>query len=186
MTFFELFLLGLGLSMDCFAVSLTIGTTHKLHWRDILKMALLFGIFQGVMPLIGWAIGSSFKSLIQSIDHWLAFGILAFIGFRMIVESFRLKKSKKILDISKISVLVSLAVATSIDALATGVGFGFIQVNILKAILIITIITFIVTIIGARLGSKSNVIPARWAELVGGIVLILIGLKILLNHLGYL
>ena len=172
--------------MDCFAVSLTLGTSQKLLWRDILKMALLFGLFQGLMPLIGWLIGISFKSLIQSIDHWIAFGILAFIGSRMIFESFKLKKNKKSLDISKISILVGLSVATSIDALATGIGFGFIQANITEAVLIITSITFVVTIIGARLGSKSDIIPARWAEAIGGLVLILLGVKILLNHLGFL
>ena len=186
MTFVELFLLGLALSMDCFAVSITLGTSQNLSWRSILKLALFFGIFQGVMPCIGWFVGNSFQYLIQSIDHWIAFGILASIGFHMIFESFRLKENKKPLDINKISVLIGLAVATSIDALATGIGFGFIKVKIIEAVLIITTITFAVTIIGARLGIKSNIIPAKWAEVVGGVVLILIGLKILLNHLGYL
>jgi manganese efflux pump family protein len=186
MTFIELFLLGLALSMDCFAVSITLGASQKLPWSYVLKMALFFGIFQGLMPLIGWLIGSTFQSLIQSVDHWIAFGILSVIGFHMIVESFRLKESKKPIDISKISILIGLSIATSIDALATGVGFGFIRVPILEAVLIITGTTFSVTIIGARLGLKSNIIPARWAEVVGGLVLFLIGLKILLTHLGYL
>ena len=186
MSFLELFLLGLGLSMDCFAVSLTLGTAQKLQWKEVLTMAFLFGLFQGLMPLVGWVIGNTFQSLILSVDHWIAFGILAFIGFHMIIESFRLKENKKIIDASKISVLIGLAVATSIDALATGVGFGFMHVNIFRAVLIITTITFTVTIIGARLGIRSNLIPARWAELAGGIVLILIGVKILLTHLGYL
>ena len=186
MNLLELILLGLGLSMDCFAVAITLGTSQKLNWREVLTMAFLFGLFQGLMPLAGWVVGNTFQSLIQSVDHWIAFGILAFIGFRMIIESFRMKENKKIIDASKISVLIGLAVATSIDALATGVGFGFMDVNILRAVLIITIITFTVTIIGARLGIRSNLIPARWAEVVGGAVLILIGLKILLTHLGYL
>lgn len=186
MTFLELFLLGLGLSMDCFAVSLTLGSSHRLPIRDTLRMALFFGLFQGLMPLAGWLIGNSFKSLIQSVDHWLAFGILSFIGIRMIYEAFRLKEEKRPLDVKKLSVLLGLSVATSIDALATGIGFGFIQANIFKIVSTISIITFIVTIIGARIGKKSNLIPARWAELSGGIILILIGTKILLTHLGYL
>ena len=184
MTFIELFLLGLALSMDCFAVSITLGTSQRISWATILKLALFFGIFQGVMPLIGWLIGNTFQYLIQSVDHWIAFGILSFIGFHMIFESFRLKENKKPLDLSRIHVLVGLAVATSIDALATGIGFGFIRVNILEAITIITIITFTVTIIGTRLGLRSRIIPARWAEVIGGLVLILLGTKTLLTHLG--
>jgi manganese efflux pump family protein len=186
MSFLELFLLGLALSMDCFAVSITLGTSQKLPWTTILKIALFFGVFQGVMPLIGWFVGNTFQYLIQSVDHWIAFGILAVIGCHMIFESFRLKENKKPLDINRFSILIGLAVATSIDALATGVGFGFIQVNILEAVAIITCTTFTVTIIGTRIGIRSNVIPAKWAEIIGGGVLIIIGLKILLTHLGYL
>lgn len=183
MTLFELILLGLGLSMDCFAVSLTLGTSKKLKWKEILIMAFFFGLFQGLMPLAGWLIGNSFRTLIESVDHWIAFGILAFIGFRMILSSFRMQADKKPADISRISMVIGLAVATSIDALATGIGFGFINVNIFLAVLIITTITFVVTITGARLGGKTSFIPARWAEFAGGVVLILIGGKILYEHL---
>jgi len=184
MTFLEIFLISLGLSMDCFAVSLSFGATQQLKWNEVLKIAFFFGLFQGLMPLIGWLIGQSIQSFISSFDHWIAFGILAFIGFRMIVESFKIKEKKRSIDIRKTSVLLSLSVATSIDALATGISFGFIRVNILPVIITITLITFLNSILGARLGEKSTFIPAKWAEIFGGIVLIAIGGKILLEHLN--
>jgi putative Mn2+ efflux pump MntP len=186
MTFLEIFLISLGLSMDCFAVSLGFGASRLLKWKEILKMACFFGFFQGLMPLIGWFVGQSIQSLISSFDHWIAFGILAFIGIRMIIESFKIGEEKKFTDIRKTTVLLSLSVATSIDALATGVSFGFIRVNIFQAIVTITLITFLNSIIGARIGQKSTFIPARWAEILGGTVLIGIGVKILLDHLGIL
>jgi len=186
MTFLEIFFISLGLSMDCFAVSLSFGTTRQLKWKDTLRMAFFFGFFQGLMPLIGWLIGQSIQSLISSFDHWIAFGILGFIGIRMIIESFKIGVEKKFIDIKKTSVLLSLSLATSIDALATGVSFGFIHAKIFQAILTISIITFFSSIIGARFGEKSTFIPAKWAEVVGGIVLIAIGVKILIEHLGIL
>jgi putative Mn2+ efflux pump MntP len=184
MSFFELFIIGLGLSMDCFAVSLSFSTCGRLAWKDVLKMSAFFGIFQGLMPVIGWAIGTSFQSLIQVVDHWLAFSILVIIGIRMIRQFFVHETKRKFTDIRKTPVLLSLSVATSIDALATGVSFGFIKVNILEAASIITCVTFIVSLIGSRVGAKSTFIPAKWAELLGGMVLIGIGTKILLDHLG--
>jgi len=186
MSFLEIFLIGLGLSMDCFAVSLSFSACGKLQWKYVLKMSLFFGIFQGLMPLIGWLIGTSFQSFIQAIDHWLAFGILGAIGLRMVSQFFMHETKRKPTDIRKTTVLLSLSVATSIDALVTGITFGFIKVNILEAASVITVVTFIVSLIGSRLGAKSTFIPARWAELLGGVVLIGIGTKILLNHLGYL
>ncbi|MCX6244762.1 MAG: manganese efflux pump MntP family protein [Bacteroidetes bacterium] len=186
MSFLEIFLIGLGLSMDCFAVSVSCGICGRLAWKDVLKVSAFFGIFQGLMPLIGWLIGSSFQLLIQAYDHWLAFGILGFIGLRMVSQFFVHEEKRKRIDIRKISVLLTLSVATSIDALATGISFGFIRVNILEAALVITGVTFMVSLVGSRLGAKSTFIPARWAELLGGLVLIMIGTKILLNHLGIL
>ena len=186
MSLLEIFLIGLGLSMDCFAVSVSIGTCHRPGWKDILRMSLFFGVFQGLMPVIGWLIGDSFKTLIQAVDHWIAFGILGFIGLRMIAQFFTIKEKKKAINIRKISVVISLSLATSIDALVTGITFGFIQVNILKASAIITFVTFVVTLTGSKIGERSRFIPARWAELFGGIVLIGIGIKILFNHLGIL
>jgi len=186
MTYLEIFLIGLGLSMDCFAVSLGMGATRKLQWADILKMALFFGFFQGIMTLIGWFVGQSIQAYISSVDHWIAFGILAFIGGRMIFGSFKIGEEKRSFDIRKTKVLITLSVATSIDALATGISLGFIQANILRAVITISVITFIVSVTGARIGHHSTFIPARWAERVGGLVLIIIGIRILLEHLGIL
>jgi len=170
--------------MDCFAVSLSAGATCKLKWKEIIKMAYFFGFFQGMMPLLGWLIGRGIQSVISSFDHWLAFGILTFIGFRMIIESFKIGEKKKLMDIRKTVVLFSLSLATSIDALATGISLGFIHVNIFQVIITIFLITFFISIIGSRLGGKSSFIPARWAEIAGGLVLIGIGVKILIEHLN--
>jgi len=186
MSIFEIIVIGLGLSMDCFAVSLSFGTSRMLTWRDIFKMAVYFGIFQGFMTFLGWLIGNGIQSLIASVDHWIAFGILAFIGIRMIAESFRVEKEKKAVDIRKTMVLLSLSLATSIDAFMTGISFGFIRVNIWIAIIVITLITFFISVLGGKIGEKSTFIPARRAELIGGIVLFIIGLKILMDHLGIL
>ena len=183
MSFLELLLISLGLAMDCFAVAISFGTTKKLLWKDIMKMALFFGIFQGLMPLIGWLVGNTMQEVLSSVDHWIAFGILAFIGLRMFVQSFREEHEKKPVDIRKTHILVTLSIATSIDALMMGISFGFIRVNILTAILLITGVTVVVTIIGAKVGERTTFIPARWAELIGGLVLIAIGLKILIEHL---
>jgi len=183
LTFTELFLISLGLAMDCFAVSLLYGSSGSLSWRDVLKMSAMFGLFQGIMPLIGWLIGSSLLWLIEPVDHWIAFAILAFIGIKMIWQSFRAGHERKSADIRKIAILLSLAVATSIDALITGVGFGFIRVNILEAVAIITVTTFLVTAAGARLGGGATFLPARWAEFAGGVVLIAIGANMLMEHL---
>lgn len=185
MSFLEIFLIGLGLSMDCFAVSIGFGASRLLSWRDILKIAAYFGLFQGAMPVAGWFIGDRVKELIDSFDHWLAFGILFFIGMKMIVQTFRKEKTKW-LDIRKQAVLISLSFATSIDALVTGVSFGFIRVNILIAVIIITMVTFLISILGMKIGERTTFIPARWAEFAGGLVLIAMGTKIALSHLGIL
>ena len=170
--------------MDCFAVSLSFGVSRKLAWKDILRMAFLFGLFQGVMPLLGWLVGTSIQSLIAPVDHWIAFAILASIGIKMVWQSFSEGEEKRASDIRKISVLLSLAIATSIDALITGVGFGFIRVNIYEAVAIISIITFVVSVAGAKLGGQTTFIPARWAEFAGGLVLIAIGVNMVLEHLA--
>ena len=182
----EIFLISIGLSMDCFAVSVSFGTTKKLALNDLLRMAVFFGFFQGMMTFFGWWFGSTLKPIIETVDHWIAFAILSGIGIKMILEAFEKEKQKKSINIRSLKVLVSLAIATSIDALMTGVSFGFIHVNIMVAVLLITITAFLVTLIGGKIGAKTTIIPAKRAELFGGIVLILIGLKILLEHLGVL
>jgi len=184
MSIFEIILIGTGLSMDCFAVALSFGTTKTLHGRYILKTALFFGLFQGLMPVAGWLIGDSMKVYIETIDHWIALALLGSIGIKMIVQAFAPQKKENAVDIRKASVLLTLSVATSIDALITGISFGFIRVNILLAAGVITGITFISTIIGAKIGQHTTFLPARWAEVGGGLVLILIGVKVVLEHLG--
>ncbi|MBE0646934.1 MAG: manganese efflux pump [Bacteroidales bacterium] len=169
--------------MDCFAVAVGVCACNKLSWRSILRMAFFFGLFQGLMPLLGWIVGESLKDMIASYDHWVAFGLLAFIGGKMIVQSFSHGEDERIHHLT-FPVLISLSVATSIDALITGLSFGVIEVQILKAASIIFIITFIVTLTGAKLAEKTHFIPASWAERIGGAVLILIGVKILLDHLA--
>lgn len=183
MTITEMILISFGLAMDCFAVALGVGTCYKTSWKHTLTMAAMFGLFQGAMPVAGWLIGSGVKSYIGAIDHWIAFGILAFIGLKMIRQSFRPPKAEKSNNIENFGLLITLSIATSIDAMVTGVGFGLIDVNILIIITLIAIITFAVTLVGVKLGEKTSFIPARWAEFTGGMVLIGIGLKVLADHL---
>jgi len=146
-------------------------------------MAFLFGFFQGIMPILGWLVGDSLKDIFAAFDHWVAFALLAFIGGKMILQSFSHPEDGRIHDL-KPAVLLSLAIATSIDALITGLSFGMIDVNILKAAIIIFVITALVTIIGAKLAEQTKFIPSHWAERIGGVVLILIGIKVVLDHLA--
>ena len=183
MNFIALVFTGFALSMDAFAVSITKGMTIKnLKKSTGLKIALAFGLFQGAMPLIGWILGISFESYIKSIDHWIAFILLGFIGFNMIkgfVEE-RKEKNKSEKEVSVTSniddlsnkEIIMLAIATSIDALAVGVSFAFLRVSIIPAALIICIITFILCAIGVFVGNKVGDIFNGYAELVGGIILI--------------
>jgi manganese efflux pump family protein len=186
MTFLEIFLIALGLSMDCFAVSVTFGTARKYLLKNLARLAFFFGFFQGLMTFLGWWIGDALKQFIDEVDHWVAFSILALIGIRMIIESMKKEKERKTINFLQIRILLSLSVATSIDALMTGVSFGFINVNILESVILISTVTFLVTMIGGKLGEKATFIPARRAELIGGVVLILIGVKILVMHLNLL
>lgn len=188
MGFFELFLIGIGLSMDAFAVAICKGLgMERINKRDTLLLALFFGGFQALMPLTGYLLGSRFASYIERWDHWIAFVLLAFIGGNMIRES-REQEEEEIEHGGSIRYreLFTLAVATSIDALAVGVTFAFLQVQIVAAVSLIGITTFILSAVGVKIG---NVFGAKYksrAELLGGVVLILMGLKILLEHLGVL
>lgn len=188
MNFLELFLIGVGLSMDAFAVSLCKGLQMpKLRWKDALLIGLFFGGFQALMPLLGWALGSQFEQYIVEMDHWIAFLLLALIGGKMIVDAIR-EKDEAVEDAYslKIKELFLLAVATSIDALAVGISFAFLQVNIWFAILVIGCTTLLLSIVGVLIGHKFGNRFQKKAAIAGGIVLILIGLKILLEHLGIL
>lgn len=189
--FFTLLLMGAGLSMDAFAVSICKGLSmRKVNKKQCLVIGLFFGGFQALMPFIGWVLGSQFEQYITSIDHWIAFILLGFIGGKMVVEAIREKdeavevgKMDPPLDLKEMFIL---AIATSIDALAVGITFAFLQVPIVEAISIIGITTFVISVIGVYVGNFFGNRYKKKAELAGGIILILIGLKILLEHLGIL
>ena len=188
MGFAELLLIGVGLSMDAFAAAICQGLSMtRIKWGHALTVGLYFGGFQALMPLTGYLLGSRFASYIERWDHWIAFVLLAFIGGNMIRES-REQEEEEIEHGGSIRYreLFTLAVATSIDALAVGVSFAFLGVHIAPAVTLIGCTTFVLTLVGVWVG---NLFGSRYksrAELTGGIILILIGVKILLEHLGVL
>ena len=189
MGFIELFLVGVGLSMDAFAVSICKGLGMKrLNMKQALVIGLFFGGFQALMPFLGWALGTQLADLITPIDHWIAFILLAVIGGKMLLDAFRggeedeaaeAKDAK--LDLKE---LFMLAIATSIDALAVGITFAFLGVDIVFAIAVIGATTFVISVAGVAVGHAFGARYEKGATIVGGVVLVLIGLKILLEHLG--
>lgn len=190
MTTIEIWLLAVGLAMDCFAISIASGILLKRTlWRPMLMMAFFFGLFQALMPLIGWACASTFSHLIEDVDHWIAFAILAFLGGRMVRESFKEEDCRQDFDPTRLKVVLMLAVATSIDALAVGVSFAFLGMKSVTTILspvgIIGFVSFALSLIGLTFGIHFGCGFARRlkAERWGGVILILIGLKILIEHL---
>lgn len=186
MELFEIVAIGFGLAMDAFAVSVCKGLSmKKIDWKKGIIIALYFGAFQALMPVLGYFLGNTFSSLVQKIDHWIAFILLAVIGGNMIKESADDEKENRN-DNVDVKTMALLAIATSIDALAIGITFAFFEVNILLAIGIIGIITFTLSIIGVIIGNKFGDKFQNKAELAGGIILIIIGFKILLEHLGIL
>lgn len=182
----ELFILAVGLSMDAFAVAVCKGLSmQKMNWRHAIVIGLYFGGFQAAMPSLGYILGVGFQSRIQAVDHWIAFVLLVFIGLNMVRES-RDQEAEHVDPSVGFKVMVILAIATSIDALAVGVTFAFLQVNIVPAVCFIGTVTFLLSVIGVKVG---NVFGTRYksrAELAGGLILIAIGVKILLEHLGFL
>ena len=185
MHFAELFLIAVGLSMDAFAVSICKGlSVKKLCPRHVLLAGLYFGGFQFLMPVLGWLLGYRFEALITSIDHWIAFGLLALIGGNMIKESF--SDAEELSDDFGVKTMLLLAVATSIDALAVGITFAFLSVRILPAAGLIGVTTFLISAAGIGIGHAFGARFKSGAERLGGVILILIGLKILLEHLGIL
>lgn len=186
--FVELSLIGVGLSMDAFAVSICKGLgMSRLNMRQAAVISLFFGGFQALMPLIGWALGSQLTDFITPIDHWIAFGLLAFVGGKMLWDAFHeddeadgVQTDEK-LDLKE---LLMLAIATSIDALAVGITFAFLQVAIVPSITIIGLTTFVISFVGVAVGHFFGARFEKPATIVGGVVLILIGVKILLEHLG--
>jgi len=206
MNFIELFILAVGLSMDAFAVAVCAGLTmQKATVKKSLTVGLYFGVFQAVMPLIGYMVAALFARQIISYDHWIAFGLLCFLGGKMIAESFKKEgcddracpaemcgdracPGGKRPDNKEASLkpaqMFPLAVATSIDALAVGVSFAFLQVSIVPPVLFIGLTTFVISMLGVKVGNVFGTRSKSKAELAGGVILVLIGLKILLEHLN--
>ncbi|MFH1620144.1 MAG: manganese efflux pump MntP family protein [bacterium] len=176
--------IALGLSMDAFAVSIASGVAIKeLRTFHALKIALFFGAFQALMPVAGWLAGLSVKDFISGFDHWAAFGLLLFVGGKMIWESFAFKKDEKKSNPLDNAVLLLLALATSIDALAVGLTFSFVNISIAFPVIIIGIVTFILSFVGVFVGKKSGHLFENRMETAGGIILIAIGFKVLLKHI---
>ena len=187
MSLFELFLMAVGLAMDAFAVSVCKGlSVGRVRPRHMLSCGVYFGAFQALMPMIGYLLGVRFQGLIESLDHWIAFGLLALIGGNMLRDAFRNEPESTSgcgdrLDLKE---LLLMAIATSIDALAVGISFAFLGVNIWLAIAVIGITTFVICTAGVFVGNRFGTRYQKRAAIAGGVILILLGLKILLEHLG--
>jgi len=182
--FVSILLIAVGLSADCFAVALGVSTQITRRFPlQVLRVSLSFGLFQALMPILGWLAGTTIVEFIESFDHWLAFGLLAIVGGRMLWESFHPHSGQSKTDITKWFILLTLSIATSIDALAVGLSFAFLNVNITLAVLTIGLISLMVTAIGFGLGRKASRLIGKRAEAIGGIILLAIGIRILLSHI---
>lgn len=187
MSLFTLFVTAVGLSMDAFAVSVCKGLAmKKLSVKKALIIGLWFGGFQALMPAAGYLLGSRFERYVNAIDHWIAFVLLALIGANMVKEALSKDECQEANDSVDIKTMFLLAVATSIDALAVGVTYAFLQVAILPAVSLIGVTTFLLSVAGVKAGNVFGMKYKARAELAGGIILIVMGLKILLEHLGLL
>lgn len=176
--------IALGLSMDAFSVSITSGfTIKKLKIKYALKISVFFGLFQAFMPVIGYLTGLTLIDFISGFDHWIAFGLLGFVGGKMIYDSIKIDEDRKQIDPLNIYVLLLLSIATSVDALAVGLSFAFLRVLIITPVVLIGVVTFILSFIGVIIGDKIGNFFKKKVELIGGLVLIGIGLRILLEHL---
>jgi len=176
--------LAIGLSFDSFAVSVCSGLNlPHIRFFQATKIAIFLAIFQAFMPLVGWLVGNSIKSLIEPVDHWIAFGLLSLIGGKMIIESFINTEEREIKNPLHIRVILLLSLATSIDALAVGFSFATLLEKILLAVFIIGAVTFLASMLGILLGKKTGPKINKYAEIFGGLILIIIGSKILIQHL---
>lgn len=183
MRILEILLISVGLAMDAFSVSICKGLSmKKLSWKKTIIIAAYFGIFQALMPVIGFLLGSTFESLVTKIDHWIAFILLGIIGANMIKDAFS-EETDNVNDKVDYKTMIILAIATSIDALAIGITLAFLKTNIVFSIMSIGIVTFALSIFGVIIGNNFGSKYEKKAEIFGGIILILIGLKILLEHL---
>ena len=190
--YITLFLMGVGLAMDAFAVSICKGLSmKKVKWQHATIIGLFFGGFQALMPFVGWLLGSQFEQYITKVDHWIAFGLLGIIGGKMLYEAIKGDEEEgcsccndKNADKLDLKELFILAIATSIDALAVGITFAFLKYPVVKAVTVIGVVTFIISMAGVYIGNFFGSRFKKKAEIAGGIILVGIGIKILLEHFG--
>jgi putative Mn2+ efflux pump MntP len=184
MSFISIFLIALALSMDAFSVAMAIGAAGRGHSSlAVIRLATAFGVFQFVMPILGWLLGKTVVSYISDYDHWIAFALLVIVGLRMIKEYFDKDEKERTKDPTKGWSLLILSIATSIDALAVGVSFAFFDINIYYASAVIGVVCFIITALGMIFGKALSRILGKKAVLLGGIILIAIGIKIVVEHM---
>ena len=182
----ELFILAVGLSMDAFAVSVCKGLAMEhATWRRAVVPGLWFGAFQGLMPLLGWLLGSRFAQYITAVDHWIAFALLVILGVNMLREARSADDGAADASLG-VKTMLAMAVATSIDALAVGITFAFLEVAIVPAVCFIACVTFVISTLGVKVGALFGDRFQAKAEALGGIILIVLGVKILLEHVGVL
>ncbi len=181
MSLVSIFLIAIGLAMDAFAVSISSGVAIKnLKIKNYIKIGAFFGIFQAIMPILGWSAGNSFSKYVDPYSKWIAFFLLLFIGEKMIYEAFVIEEEEAKRDVLSMINLLLLAIATSIDALAVGITFSLLKVNVVEPAIIIGIVTFVISIIGVYSGNKLGDMFGNKIEIIGGIILIGIGVKILI------
>jgi len=184
MNIITIIFIAFGLAMDAFAISITSGITIKdLRISHAVRIATFFGLFQAVMPVIGWFVAFHLRKFVSAVDPWIAFGLLTFIGCKMVYESFESEEEKKKSNPIDLHTLLLLSIATSIDALAIGISFAFLRASIVAPIIVIGTITFILSFIGVLIGDKFGQFFEKKAGIVGGVILIGIGIKILIEHL---
>ena len=184
MELITLFFIAIGLAMDSFAVSITAGLSLKrFKLSTISRVSITFAFFQGLMPVIGWAVGQTFADIIGVYDHWVVFGLLLLIGGKMIYEALKHEDEAHCINIYCNKTICTLGVATSIDALAVGISFSLLEVQIVYSAFFIGLITFILSFLGLTIGLKLGSIIRSKVELIGGIILIMIGIKVLITHL---
>ena len=180
----EILLISIGLAMDAFAVSVCKGLAmKKMSWKKAITIGLYFGAFQAIMPTIGFSLGTTFERFITNVDHWIAFILLVGIGINMVKEAFN-KESENRNDNVDVKTMLVLSIATSIDALAIGITFACLKIHIAMPVITIGLITFIISVIGVKIGNRFGDKYEKKAEIMGGVILILLGIKILLEHLG--
>lgn len=191
MSALEILALSIALGMDAFVVAAAVGLTlPRVTGRHVFRLALHFGLFQFLMPIVGWLAGTTVSSHIAAYDHWVAFGLLCLVGGKMLWDAFSRKEKRWMSDPTRGLMLVILSVATSIDALAVGLSLAFLRVSIWTPAVVIGVVAAILTVIGIQFGSRLAASPTgplrgwrRWAEIAGGVILLLIGLRILVSHL---